>query len=220
MRPLLTLGLSAGLALLSAAVPSYALSSVQGTTEMAQSTPADPSPAPAAPAKTATAPSSAPAPAPSSVEISYDISKAPEPVRAMREKIVEAAASGDPERLRPLLTGGKTPTTLSLGGDNSDPIATIKSVSGDPDGLEVMAIMLDVLSTGYARINAGTPDETYVWPYFAEKPINTLTAPEKVDLLRLVTAGDYENMLDIGNYNFFRIGIAPDGSWKFLAAGD
>ncbi|MCE6074520.1 hypothetical protein GOZ89_04890 [Agrobacterium vitis] len=154
------------------------------------------------------------------VEVIYDISKAPEPVRKLREKLVEAAASGDPERLRALLAGGNDPTALALGNDNGDPIQTIKSVSGDPDGLEVLAIMLDVLSTGFVHVNAGTPEEAYVWPYFAEKPLTTLTPPEKVELLRLVTAGDFENMLEVGNYNFFRIGIAPDGKWKFFTAGD
>src|SRR5262249_45063172 len=37
------------------------------------------------------------------VEFLFDISKAPEPVRKLRETIVEAAASGDLERLRPLM---------------------------------------------------------------------------------------------------------------------
>lgn len=44
------------------------------------------------------------------VEVIYDISKVPEPVRKMREQIVEAAASGDLERLRPLLGTGSGQT--------------------------------------------------------------------------------------------------------------
>ncbi|MDQ0454186.1 hypothetical protein [Rhizobium paknamense] len=211
--------------------PALALSELQGKPQEAQAekpAPAQggatlPQPEPVQNTKPATPAAEAPAPQKQDppVEVIYDISKAPEAVRKMRERMVEAAASGDPERLRELITQGKDGTQLALGEDNgSDPIQIIKSVSGDPDGLEVLAIMLDVLSTGFAHVNAGTPDEAYVWPYFAEKPLNTLTAPEKVELMRLVTAGDFENMLEYGNYNFFRIGISPNGQWKFFSAGD
>ncbi len=46
------------------------------------------------------------------IEVLSDVSKIPAPVARMRELIVEAAASGDIERLRPLL--GKGPTELRL----------------------------------------------------------------------------------------------------------
>ena len=66
----------------------------------------------------------------------------------------------------------------------------------------------------------GTPEEAYVWPYFTEKPLASLTPPEKVDLFRLLTAGDFAEMEEGGNYNFYRVGITPDGQWKFFVAGD
>ncbi|WJR67520.1 hypothetical protein QTA58_01770 [Neorhizobium sp. CSC1952] len=152
-------------------------------------------------------------------EIIVDMSKLPEPVRRMREQIVEAAASGDIERLRPLLGSGADQTAV-MNGESDDPIETLKSFSGDPDGQEILAIMLDILSTGAARFDAGTPDETYVWPYFTGKALDALTPPERVDLLRIVTAGDLAGMEDNGNYNFFRAGISPDGKWKFFSGGD
>lgn len=65
---------------------------------------------------------------------------------------------------------------------------------------------------------ASTPDEAYVFPYFSGKPLNTLTAPEKVELLRIITAGDLADMQEYGNYSFYRIGISPDGKWKFFTA--
>ena len=55
---------------------------------------------------------------------------------------------------------------------------------------------------------------------FAEKDIKTLTTPEKVDLMRIVTAGDYADMLEFGGYNFYRVGITPDGKWKFFTSGE
>ena len=154
-----------------------------------------------------------------SVVIEHDISKAPEAVRKLRQQIIDAAASGDIEKLRPFIAAGKNEFRID-GSDSEDPIAALKSYSGDPDGLEVMAIIIDLLSTGYAHIDAGTPDEAYVFPYFAGKPLNTLTPPEKVELLRIITAGDLADMQEYGNYSFYRIGISPDGKWKFFTAGD
>ena len=169
-----------------------------------------------APSKTTEPATSAPATA---VEVSHDFAKLPEPVRKMREKIIEAAASGDPERLRPLL-GTPDDHTLIPAAEGDDPIAALKGISSDPDGLEILAIILDLVSTGYAHLNPGEPDETYVWPYFAEKGLTSLSAPEKVELLRIVTAGDLGGMQEYGSYNFFQLGITPDGKWKYLTAGD
>jgi hypothetical protein len=157
-----------------------------------------------------------------SVEVIYDINKAPEPVRKLREMIVEAAASGDLERLRPLMNvgAGLNQTQITADGPGEDPIKSLHDLSGDADGIEVLSILLDIMSTGFAHVGAGTADDMYVWPYFAEKDIKTLTAPEKVDLMRIVTAGDYSDMLEFGGYNFYRVGITPDGKWKFFSAGE
>lgn len=153
-----------------------------------------------------------------SAQIEHDVSKAPEPVRRLRQLIIDAASTGNIEKLRPLVNPG--PNQARVDGDSDDPIAALKSFSGDPDGLEVLAIIIDLLSTGYAHVDAGTPDEMYVFPYFAGKALNTLTAPEKVELLRIITAGDLADMQEYGNYSFYRIGISPDGQWKFFTAGD
>ncbi|MEW9615872.1 hypothetical protein AB3G45_18835 [Shinella sp. S4-D37] len=154
------------------------------------------------------------------VEFFSDIAKAPEPVRRMRELIVEAAASGDIERLRPLLGKGMTETQVSIVETDEGPVETLKGQSGDEEGIEVLAILLDVLATGFVHVGKGTADEMYVWPYFAEKPLASLTAPEKVELLRIVTAGDFADMKEFGSYNFYRVGITPDGQWKFFVTGD
>lgn len=158
--------------------------------------------------------------APSTVTFSHDPAALPEPVRKLREKIIEAATAGDPERLRPLIGTGKERTQIPSGDEDEDPIEALKAISGDADGLEVLAIILDLISTGYAHVDAGEPDEVFVWPYFAQKDIQSLTAPEKVELLRIVTAGDLMGMQEYGSYNFFQIGLTPDGRWKFLTAGD
>jgi hypothetical protein len=152
-------------------------------------------------------------------QVLRDMSTLPAPVTKLREQIVEAAASGDIERLKPLLGTGATQTQV-MNNEGGDPIDTLKGFSGDPDGQEILAIMLDLLSTGAAHFDVGTADEMYVWPYFTAKKLESLTPPERVDLLRIVTAGDLIGMEEAGNYNFYRIGISPDGKWKFFSGGD
>ena len=53
-----------------------------------------------------------------------------------------------------------------------------------------------------AHIDAGTPDEAYVFPYFAGKPLNTLTPPEKVELLRIEGHTDSQGS-DVANLDLF-----------------
>jgi len=51
-------------------------------------------------------------------------------------------------------------------------------------------------------------------------PIDKLTKPQLVELFQIMTAGDLEEMKEIGTYSFFRIGITPDGKWRFFITGD
>lgn len=155
-----------------------------------------------------------------SVEVITDISQLPEPVQRMRQLIIEAASSGDPEKLRALLGAGPTATQLSFGDVDPDPVDYLRSVSGDGEGQEILAILIDLLTTGLVRIDAGQPGEIYVWPYFAAVPLSSLSAPQRVELLRIVTAGDVADMENFGSYNFYRVGISPDGEWRFFMAGD
>lgn len=152
--------------------------------------------------------------------ILYDVSKLPQPVQRMRQLIVEAAKTGDLEKLRPLIGTGPTQAQLAISGNDADPIDYLHSVSGDDEGQEVLAILLDILDAGFVDMDPGTPNETYVWPYFFTTPLDQLTAPQRVELFRIVTAGDYTDMKTFGGYNFYRIGITPDGEWKFFVAGD
>ncbi|HET7412722.1 MAG TPA: hypothetical protein VFJ18_08670, partial [Pararhizobium sp.] len=109
--------------------------------------------------------------------VHYDLSKLPEPVRRMRQFIIDAAKTGDLEKLRPLLGKGPTATQLAISGYEGDPIAYLHSLSGDPGGQEILAILLDVLDAGYVDMDPGTPEEAYVWPYFFARPLDNLTAP-------------------------------------------
>ncbi|MEM1378283.1 MAG: hypothetical protein AAGG69_12935 [Pseudomonadota bacterium] len=152
--------------------------------------------------------------------VSYDLDALPQPVRRMRELIIEAAKAGDLERLRPLIGTGADTTRLSFGDIEGDPIEYLQSISGDSEGHEILAILQEVLEAGYVHVDAGTDTELYVWPYFFALPLDELTPVQRVELFKLVTAGDYEDMLSFGAYIFFRVGITPEGRWLFFVAGD
>lgn len=153
-------------------------------------------------------------------EVLYDLSKLPEPVRRMHGLIVEACKSGDIEKLRPLIGMGDSMTQLSLTDIDGDPIEFLKGLSGDTEGQEILAIMEEVLDAGYVHLDAGKPEELYVWPYFFALPLDKLDARQRVELFKIVTAGDYDDMKQFGAYIFYRVGITPEGRWAFFVAGD
>lgn len=105
-------------------------------------------------------------------------------------------------------------------GNEKDPIAFWKATYPDSKGLEILAILIQVLETGFVHVHQGTPQEMYVWPYFAHVPLQQLTPEQKVELFRIITGSDYKKMKEFGAYIFYRVGIAPDGTWHFFVAGD
>jgi hypothetical protein len=153
-------------------------------------------------------------------DIISDLSTLPFPVKKMHDLILEAAKSGDPEKLRPYIGSGDDVTMLSLGGFDEDPIDYLKSLSGDSQGQEILAIMSEILEAPLVRLNEGRDDEMYVWPYFYAYPSNKLTPAQRVELFRIITYGDFEEMEAFGNYIFYRVGITPQGRWRFFVAGD
>jgi len=161
----------------------------------------------------------APSGSPSLPQIFRSDADLPEPVRQMRLRLMEAARTGNLNRLRALMDEQPEPPAVSLG-NAGDPIEYLKALATDAEGREILAILLEVLEAGFVRVQAGAPDELYVWPYFAQYPPDSLTPPQLVELFTLLTAADYEEMRSYGSYTFFRVGIAPDGRWLFFLAGD
>ena len=152
-------------------------------------------------------------------EIHTDLSVLPERVRSMRAAILEAARAGDIDAMRPVLEMNELLPTVSFGGSD-DPIAFWKETSGDGEGREILAALVEVLEMPFARTNPGTPEEMYIWPYLAQVPIKKLTPAQKVDLFQLVSPKDAKTMDDFGDYIYYRLGIGRDGTWHFFVAGD
>ena len=152
--------------------------------------------------------------------IERDVSKLPSPVREPRERILAAVETGDVEKLRPVVGTGEDATSLSIGGNEADPIDFLKEISGDGNGVEILAILKEVLETGYVHMDQGTDFELYVWPYFFAYPLDKLTGPQRVELFTIMTAGEVLDSEEFGSYIFYRVGIAPDGRWAFFVSGD
>src|SRR5215813_11588619 len=80
----------------------------------------------------------------------YDFEALPEPVKRMLRQIAAAAESGDIEAMRPVFESNELkPMVSTISVD--DPIAFWKKASADGNGRDVLAAMINVLSTGYVR---------------------------------------------------------------------
>ncbi|MEA2965960.1 MAG: hypothetical protein QOI46_6058 [Alphaproteobacteria bacterium] len=158
-----------------------------------------------------------PAPSAPVPEIITDLSRLPPPVARTRERILAAARSGELQQLADLMN--ETTPIFSFT-DDKDPVAFWKAVYPDSDGVEALSILITILETGFVQVDAGTPHEMYVWPYFVRMSLPALTSAQKVELFRIVTGADYKDMLAFGVYAFYRLGIGPDGTWQFFVAGD
>jgi hypothetical protein len=150
-------------------------------------------------------------------EIITDLSRLPAPVARTRERILTAARSGDLKQLAALVNEAMTVFSFT---DAKDPLAFWKESYPDSDGVEVLSILTMILDLGFVRVDEGSRQEMYVWPYFVRMSLPALTPRQKVELFRIVTGADYKDMLGFGVYSFYRLGIGPDGSWHFFVAGD
>lgn len=146
------------------------------------------------------------------VEVLRDIAALPPQVARMRAAILGAVATGEVENLRVPVEMNELPPMFAAE-KVPDPIAYWKKLSGDGEGREIMAILIELLRTGYARVGAGTPGEMYVWPYFAEVKMAELTPAQQVELLTLVPPARAKDMREKGKYDHYRLAIAPDGTW-------
>ena len=153
------------------------------------------------------------------VDVLTNIQSLPPQVREMHDAILEASRSGDIEMLVPVLEMNELAPTVSFG-DAEDPVKYWKQTSGDGEGRQILAVLVEILEMPYAHVNAGKDDEMYVWPYLAELPLDKLAPPQLVDLFRLVTPEEAKAMKDYGGYIHYRLGIGPDGTWHYFVAGD
>lgn len=148
-------------------------------------------------------------------EVHYGETDLPSPVARMRRALMDAAKTGNVEELRGVFEQNEMPPSLGFE-SYDDPIEFLKSQSGDPEGREILALLLEILEAGWVHVDEGGPQEMYIWPYFDQWPLDGLSPSQEVELYRILTAGDVEEMRRHGGYIFFRVGIGPDGTLHYF----
>ena len=152
-------------------------------------------------------------------EFATDFARLPAAVLAARARILATARTGDLQQLVALMhASGDMPAFTHT--HRQDPAAYWKEIYPDSNGVEILSILISILQMEPVRVEAGTPQEMYVWPYFARLPITSLTPEQKVELFQIVTGADYKGMLERGRYVFYQVGIGPDGAWRYFISSD
>jgi hypothetical protein len=147
-------------------------------------------------------------------QVLYDFNALPDPVKRMLTQIAGAAESGNIEAMRPVFESNELKPMVSASFVD-DPIAFWKKASADGSGRDVLAAMLNVLSSGYVRMGQGK-DEIFVWPYFAETDLAKLTPAQEVELYRIVPPELALAMKKSGKYSYYRLGVSPAGVWHYF----
>jgi hypothetical protein len=147
-------------------------------------------------------------------KVLYDAAGTPKLVQRILNMIFLAAQSGEIEEMRAVLeTNELKPMVAARHID--DPIAFWRSQSVDGTGRDILATMLDMLNTGFVLKDSGDT-AMYVWPYFAEIDLATLSPKEQVELHRLVPPEEAKAMIASGIYTGYRLGVAPNGIWHYF----
>jgi hypothetical protein len=147
-------------------------------------------------------------------QVLYDFNALPDPVKRMLKQIAGAAESGDIEAMRIVFESNELKPMVAASFVD-DPIAFWKKASADGTGRDVLAAMLNVLSTGYVRLGQGK-DEIFIWPYFAATDLAKLTPAQEVELYRIVPPDLAVAMKKSGKYSYYRLGVSPTGVWQYF----
>jgi hypothetical protein len=161
-------------------------------------------------------------------EISRDVETLPPTVRRMRGLILEAARTGDIQKLKTPIQTNEMPPSFGKGVSNTskqpamaDELMKVFSErSGDGAGRETMGQIINLLAVGHARINMGTAQDMFVWPYFSVLNPKLLTPEQQVDVYRVMSAYTLREWQEKGRYPGWRIGIGPEGTWHYFHGAD
>ncbi len=152
-------------------------------------------------------------------QVSDDISALPEPVRAKRQALIDAARSGDIEALAPIIDAQESPPNVSFG-DPDNALAYLREASEDDDGRQILGLLLDLFDQPYAFYPDSGGETYYIWPYLAEVDPNALTPEQTVDAYRLLNSEQIEELKQFGGWYYWRTFISESGEWSAFVAGD
>jgi len=148
------------------------------------------------------------------VEGAFDQSTAPpsalpEAVARTRKAIMDAASHQDIAALAALIDPDRFTSHPGVG----NPIAAWKE---HPLVLDTFVKLLDMPFA----IRPADGFDVYVWPYFIQRDLSTLT-PDELNLLATIgiRQNDVDAMVAFGAYTGPQLGIAADGAWLFYDIG-
>jgi predicted outer membrane lipoprotein len=147
-------------------------------------------------------------------QVLYDPQFLPAPVKQTLQEIFETAQSGDIEAMRPVLESNELKPMVATS-HVDDPVAFWKKNSTDGEGRDVLASLLNILSTGFVKSGQGNA-AIYVWPYLAEMDLTKLTPAQEVELYRIVPREQALAMKKSGKYSYYRLGVSPTGVWQYF----
>ncbi|MCB1549069.1 MAG: hypothetical protein KDJ41_14725 [Hyphomicrobiaceae bacterium] len=152
------------------------------------------------------------------LDIKHGTEGLPVPVQEMREAILAAARSGRIDELKTAIEWNELRPAFSSK-PVADPIAFLKSLAGDAEGREILAVLVTILESGYVTLPLGRDLENnriFVWPYYAELPPAELTPAQEVDAYRLVRPAELKAMREKKKYTSWRLAIGADGTWHYF----
>ncbi len=146
----------------------------------------------------------------------------PASVAEMRDGILVAVKSGRIEDLQVPIAWNELPPAFAAE-PTPDPIAYFKKQSGDGEGREILAVLAAILEAGHAIIPVGKDVENshlFVWPRFAELPLDKLTPEDEVQLYRLITPAMLKSMREKKKWTWYRLAIGADGTWHSFSKAE
>jgi hypothetical protein len=153
---------------------------------------------------------------------SSDLAILPPPVAKLREKILDACAKGDIEALRVPIDWNEVRPLFERGAKHpagSDPIETLRSLSFDGKGQEILSLARAVLAQPFVKIKRG-PFESYEWPAYARAPAAPAGENEWRALWRCVRFADLVRSNADGRPHVMRLGVGADGVWHYFWSED
>jgi hypothetical protein len=151
--------------------------------------------------------------------VSNDFTQLPAAVAAKRDALIKIVEAGDISALKPILDADQT--TVSFGGPE-DRIAYLKEASKDGEGLEMLALLGDILEAPFAAADGGDGSAVYVWPYLAELEGigEVVTAADRVEGIRIAGVENFKEIQEFGAWIYWRAYIGEGGQLQAFVAGD
>jgi hypothetical protein len=146
----------------------------------------------------------------------------PAAVAEMRDGILAAVKSGRIEDLQVPIAWNELPPAFAKE-PTPNPIEYFKKQSGDGEGREILAIIASLLDAGHTTVPTGKDVENnrlFVWPRFAELPLDKLRPEDEVELYRLITPEMLKQMRQQKKWTWYRLVIGADGTWHSFSKAE